>query len=278
MGYTGGEISATPIYVRLKAGLAVGDYNGELIANSGGGATIKNVTVNGSVSSIGGVADHLVIAEIYGGGGNSLATYTHDYIVLYNPTGNPVDLSTWSVQYASAAGDFNNQTNLVGAINPGEYYLIQQSGGSNGIPLPVTPNVIGGINLSQSSGKVALVNNQTAITGITDENVVDFVRYGPAANEYEGVGPALAPSATSSIRRKDNSNNNTYGINGSGWDSDNNVNDFYVEPDLVNNPPLPVELSYFSASIIGSSVKLNWITETEQNNYGFEVERKVGSL
>ena len=37
--------------------------------------------------------------------------------------------------------------------------------------------------------------------------------------------------------------------------------------------PLPVELSSFSASIIGSSVKLNWKTETEVNNYGFEVER-----
>ncbi|HSL89954.1 MAG TPA: hypothetical protein VK870_11670 [Ignavibacteriaceae bacterium] len=47
---------------------------------------------------------------------------------------------------------------------------------------------------------------------------------------------------------------------------------------LTNNELLPVELSSFSASVIGSSVKLNWITETEQNNYGFEVERKVGSL
>src|SRR5690606_23034945 len=41
--------------------------------------------------------------------------------------------------------------------------------------------------------------------------------------------------------------------------------------------PLPVELSSFSAVIIGSSVKLNWQTETEINNYGFEIERKVGS-
>ena len=46
---------------------------------------------------------------------------------------------------------------------------------------------------------------------------------------------------------------------------------------LETDNPLPVELSSFSASVIGSSVKLNWRTETEQNNYGFEVERKVGS-
>ena len=37
---------------------------------------------------------------------------------------------------------------------------------------------------------------------------------------------------------------------------------------------LPVELSFFSASIISSSVKLSWQTATEVNNYGFEVERQ----
>lgn len=41
--------------------------------------------------------------------------------------------------------------------------------------------------------------------------------------------------------------------------------------------PLPVELSEFSASSMGSSVQLKWRTETEVNNYGFEVERKIYS-
>ncbi len=36
---------------------------------------------------------------------------------------------------------------------------------------------------------------------------------------------------------------------------------------------LPVELTSFSALAIGSTVKLNWNTATEINNYGFEVER-----
>lgn len=40
---------------------------------------------------------------------------------------------------------------------------------------------------------------------------------------------------------------------------------------------LPVELSSFSASIYKNSVKLNWRTETEVNNYGFDVERKTNS-
>ena len=39
--------------------------------------------------------------------------------------------------------------------------------------------------------------------------------------------------------------------------------------------PLPVELSSFTANVIGKSVKLSWQTETEVNNYGFEIERSI---
>jgi len=49
--YTGGALSATPVYVRLKAGLAAGTYTGEMIANSGGTATTANVTCNGVVEA-----------------------------------------------------------------------------------------------------------------------------------------------------------------------------------------------------------------------------------
>ena len=37
---------------------------------------------------------------------------------------------------------------------------------------------------------------------------------------------------------------------------------------------LPVELTSFSATTIGSTVKLSWQTATEINNFGFDVERK----
>jgi hypothetical protein len=39
------------------------------------------------------------------------------------------------------------------------------------------------------------------------------------------------------------------------------------------DPPLPVELLSFSASVTESGIKLNWRTETEVNNYGFDIER-----
>jgi len=37
--------------------------------------------------------------------------------------------------------------------------------------------------------------------------------------------------------------------------------------------PLPVELAFFTASLNGNNIVLRWRTETEVNNYGFDIER-----
>lgn len=47
--YSSGTLNSTTVYVRLKAGLTPGIYNGELISNSGGGASSINVICNGAV-------------------------------------------------------------------------------------------------------------------------------------------------------------------------------------------------------------------------------------
>ncbi|NWF49673.1 MAG: T9SS type A sorting domain-containing protein, partial [Ignavibacteriaceae bacterium] len=41
----------------------------------------------------------------------------------------------------------------------------------------------------------------------------------------------------------------------------------------ISMDPLPVELNSFTASVIGSKVELKWQTETEVNNYGFEIQK-----
>jgi len=46
----------------------------------------------------------VIITEVFGGGGNSGAPYSNDYIELYNTTDNPVDIGGWSVQYYTKAG------------------------------------------------------------------------------------------------------------------------------------------------------------------------------
>jgi len=43
----------------------------------------------------------MVVSQVYGGGGNSGATYANDFVELFNRGTAAVDLGTWSVQYAS---------------------------------------------------------------------------------------------------------------------------------------------------------------------------------
>ncbi|MFH0864676.1 MAG: T9SS type A sorting domain-containing protein [Bacteroidota bacterium] len=49
--YTSATLSPVPVYVRLKAGLAIGTYNSELISVSGGGAATFDVPCSGSVTA-----------------------------------------------------------------------------------------------------------------------------------------------------------------------------------------------------------------------------------
>src|SRR5215831_6007784 len=78
------------------------------------------------------VSTTVVISQIYGGGGNSGATFKNDFIELFNKGTSPVNLSGWTVQYTSAAGTFSaaNSTALTGTIQPGKYYLIQEAAGA----------------------------------------------------------------------------------------------------------------------------------------------------
>ncbi|MBB6568966.1 lamin tail domain-containing protein [Kribbella sandramycini] len=153
----------------------------------------------------GAASTSVVITEVYGGGGNSGAPYTNDYVELTNNSAAPVDLTGWTIQYASAAGtSWTNKITLSGSIAPGAVYLAQgASGGANGQPLP-TPDATGSVNMSAASGKVALVSSTTSLscaTGCaTAPGVIDFVGYG-AANDFE-TSAAPGTSNTTSVTRK----------------------------------------------------------------------------
>lgn len=41
--------------------------------------------------------------------------------------------------------------------------------------------------------------------------------------------------------------------------------------------PIPVELTSFTAAVIGNSIKLEWSTATETNNKGFEIQRGINN-
>src|SRR2546427_2698368 len=107
------------------------------------------------------VSADIVISQVYGGGGNSGATLKNDFIELFNRGTAAVAIDGWSVQYAAAAGSSWTKTNLSGLIQPGQYFLVQEAAGTGGTVNLPTPDATGGIAISATPGKGALVTSQT---------------------------------------------------------------------------------------------------------------------
>ena len=198
------------------------------------------------------ISTGLVISQVYGGGGNSGASYTHDFVELYNGSSIAISLNGLSIQYASAtgtgafganAGQLTELPNV--AVDPGKYFLVQQaSNAAVGAPLPTpdhadpTP-----IAMAAGAGKVVLVTGTTTLGcngGSTACNatqlarIIDLVGYGNA-NFFEGSAPAGTLSSTAAAIR----------ISGN-VDTDNNAADFDVRTPAPRNgnfepPPPPVE-------------------------------------
>jgi endonuclease G len=148
-------------------------------------------------------ASTLVISQIYGGGGNSGAPYLNDFVEVFNNGTETVTFSNWSVQYASAAGTGWQAAPISGSLAPGQYYLVQLSGGTtSGVALPA-PDASGGINMSGSTGKIALVKTATPLSGAcpSSANIADFVGYGASPSCFEGAAPApTLGNTTAAIR------------------------------------------------------------------------------
>lgn len=168
--------------------------------------------------------DPIVISQVYGGGNNNGATFQNDFIELFNRGNVAVNVTGWSVQYASASGSTWQVTTLSGSINPGRYYLVKEAGGRGNLPLPPA-DATGNISMSASSGKVALVKNSTALSGScpSSVNIVDLVGYG-GANCSEGSPTPNLSKTTAALRKL-----------GGCTDTNNNSADFTVGTPLPRN-------------------------------------------
>jgi uncharacterized protein len=191
-----------------------------------------------AASASGSGSGSVVVAEVFAAGGNSGSPYANDYVVLFNRGVGDVALDGWTLQYASAAGTSWQATPLTGTIPAGGSYLVQlASGGANGAALP-PPDAIGTSNLAVTGGKLALVDDSTALScGDAAGScsavaaVEDLVGYG-GASDYEGSGPAPAPDATTALAR----------AGGGCTDSDDNAADF------ATAVPAPVNSSAAAAA------------------------------
>lgn len=182
----------------------------------------------------------IVISQVYGGGGNTGAPYTNDYVELFNRGTTAVSLSGWSIQYTSATGtgafgaNSGQLTELPSVtLQPGQYFLVQEAAGTScssspcGVALPAPDSLDATpINMSGTGGKVALVmstlslgcnGSSTACSPSQLSLIKDLIGYG-GANFFEGSGAAPSTSNTTAAFR----------INSGCTDTDNNANDFIV--------------------------------------------------
>lgn len=166
---------------------------------------------------------HLVISQVYGGGGNTGAMFKNDFIEVHNPGATAVSLAGMSVQYTSAAGTGAWMVTPLPSmmLAPGGFALVQEAAGMNGtLDLPA-PDATGMIAMSGTAGKVALVASTTALTGACPlSGVIDLVGYASTGangcSEGGHPGPGLT-NTTAALR----------GPGGTGCtDTDDNTADF----------------------------------------------------
>jgi hypothetical protein len=189
-----------------------------------------------------GASPDVVVSQVYAGGGNAGATYTHDFVEIFNRGTTAIDVGGWTVQYASASGTAWEATPLSGTIQPGRYYLVQlASAAAVGSPLP-TPDTTGTTNLANAGGKIAVVRDATPLacgasagSCSATPQVADLIGWGSAA-DFEGTGAAPALSNTTADLR----------AGGGCTDTDDSAADF------GGGPPAP-RSSSTQASTCGST-------------------------
>ena len=215
-----------------------------------------------------GPSPDLVLSQIYGGGGNSGATYSHDYIELFNRGAASVSLDGKSLQYASATGSGNlganatQLTELSGSIPPGGYLLVREAtnNAAVGDPLPTpflddpTP-----INMAAGAGKVALANGITTLGCNTadtcaangnDTRIIDLIGYG-GATYFEG---APAPGLTNTTA--------DFRVDGGCQDSDSNAADFTAMTPSPRTADTPTHLCSADASpVVAATTPQSGATE-----------------
>ena len=158
-----------------------------------------------------------------------------EFIELYNPNDETVDLTGWRLQSKSAEG--STWINRLGSdgLPEGSYikahdYFLLASADYGGLTMPDYQH---GSNwgLADSGGHIRLVDSQ--------DNVLDKVGYNQASDP-EGQ-PALADLAAGhSLERKAGPNSTASSLGpggnetnlGRGWDTDNNLEDFVDQPEV----------------------------------------------
>jgi hypothetical protein len=226
------------------------------------------------VTGASGASPDVVVSQVYAGGGNAGASFQNDFVELFNRGSSTVDVSGWTVQYASASGTSWQATALSGSIAPGRHYLVGlASAAAVGALLP-TPDAAGTTNLAVSGGKVAVVRDAIELTcgGAAGScsalgSVADLVGYGGAV-DFEGSGPApVLDNATAAARAADGCT-----------DTDDNANDLTAVAAAPRNSSSAATVCGVEPPPAGSGVQSATVDVDIQSALSIALERSSVSF
>jgi hypothetical protein len=269
---SGGTVGSTTIYVRLKASLAEGAYNGELITITSTDAETKTVILNGYVQT----SDVPFLYWDFNDGAPSSGNWTQ-------PIAANVGSGSLTYTFANAVA-FNGTTlnTMAGDVVSGSSFVPQNGTDNvnNGEEFVMTVNTTDLENITLTYA------TQRTSTGFTDQsiwysldggqNYTLFTTFTSIASSWE-VKEVDFSSVTGA-----NGNPNfmvkivldgASGTQGTGNNRFDNISFFGDEED-VN----PVELASFTATISAQNyITLTWVTQTETGMRGYYIYRDTDS-
>jgi len=159
---------------------------------------------------------HLVIYEVQIEG----ASASDEFVVLFNPTDEVVDVGDWRLAKTTSGGSSSNLvSSLGGVIEPDDYLFIAHSLDA------YTGTRESDLYYSAPSNNIS-PNNSVSLYD-EEDNLVDLVGIGESAGQYE-TAPAILPPAFESIKR-----------DSLGTDTDNNLLDFTLTGETPSPSPSP---------------------------------------
>lgn len=203
-----------------------------LDSNFSEGSFFDQELIKGKIKNFPWIANHPVISEIQISGKG-------EWIEIYNPTAEEIDLSNWYFGYFPAESkDWKNPSRKaklvsgeISSILPFSFFLFRISGevleadGDAGYQGETD-------SLSDFAGTVAIFKGE-----ISEENLVDAIGWGSVFLK-EGK-PTLIPSANQSLERKSGGKHQE--DKGNGFDTSNNFRDFFIrefpEPQNFSSEP-----------------------------------------
>lgn len=195
---------------------------------------------------------------------------SYEWVELKNVSDSPQNISDWEIR----AETYYSLSALIASVPINGFVLIFQGTGTdsnvdfgNGNVANLYMNKTGS-QLGNSSGDVALYNSTTN----NENTIVDYMAYGAPSDTTNHNHAVDAGIWTSGDFASDIDSGHSLEYDGTGNTGTAWFDQAFPTPGEENT--LPVEMSSFTAKLTSDGVLLEWRTESETNNAGFNLYRR----